>query len=205
MVIFMRYARLFPVALTLAVFSFVGIHSAEAQARRGAPSGAARAVPRSVAPAARIARPVVVGPRVVGPCCGYYYPGFSLGFYSGYPFGFGYGYGYGYPYFSAYYGYPYGGYPYGGYPYDGYVAAAPGGTPLYGSVRIEGAPRNAQVYADDYYVGIVDDFDGVFQHINLAPGAHRIEIRPQGGENISFDLQIQPGQTITYRADLPRK
>ena len=34
----------------------------------------------------------------------------------------------------------------------------------YGGLRITGAPHEAQVLADGYYVGIVDDFDGVFQH-----------------------------------------
>ena len=34
----------------------------------------------------------------------------------------------------------------------------------YGGLRITGAPHEAQVLADGYYVEIVDDFDGVFQH-----------------------------------------
>ncbi len=75
----------------------------------------------------------------------------------------------------------------------------PGHT--YGGVRITEAPRDAQVFADGYYVGIVDDFDGVFQHVNLEPGQHRIEVRVAGVEPISFDVYVQPGRTITLRAD----
>ena len=72
---------------------------------------------------------------------------------------------------------------------------------VYGGVRITQAPRDAQVFADGYYVGIVDDFDGVFQHVNLEAGQHRIEVRAPGLEPISFDVYVQPGRTITLRAD----
>jgi hypothetical protein len=75
----------------------------------------------------------------------------------------------------------------------------PGRT--YGGVRITEAPRDAQVFVDGYYVGIVDDFDGVFQHVNLEAGQHRIEVRAADYEPLSFDVYVQPGRTITLRAD----
>jgi hypothetical protein len=122
----------------------------------------------------------------------------SLGFYAGYPYSY----------------YPYSYYPYGYYPYDYYpngygyygaygyptgsVTAVPGVG--YGGVRIQGAPGDAQVFADGYYVGVVDDFDGAFQRLNLPAGAHRIEIREAGRPPIEFDVRIEPGQTVTYRA-----
>jgi hypothetical protein len=90
-------------------------------------------------------------------------------------------------------------YPYGNTP-QAYFDPIPGRA--YGGVRITGAPRDAQVFADGYYVGIVNDFDGVFQHMNLEAGPHHIEIQEQGYEPITFDVVVQPGQTITYRADL---
>ena len=68
-------------------------------------------------------------------------------------------------------------------------------------MRITEAPRDAQVFADGYYVGIVDDFDGAFQHVNLEAGQHRIEVRAGGIPPISFDVYVQPGRTITLRAD----
>jgi len=216
--------KVLPALLTLFVFFVTSISAADAQVRR-APAGgggAGRAVPRAVAPAAGH---VVVGrpgggypgggyPGGAYPYYrpgGYYYGGhypyygssFSIGLYGGYPFGFGYsvGFSYGYPYGYGYpaYGYPwstayYAGYPYGGF---GYVAAAPSYS-TYGSVRIEGAPPNAQVFADGYYAGVADD------KVNLTPGVHRVEIRVVGAPPITFDVQIQPGQTITYRAELPR-
>ena len=63
-------------------------------------------------------------------------------------------------------------------------------------------PRDAQVFADGYYVGIVNDFDGIFQHLNLEAGPHHIEIQFAGGYEapLAFDLYIEPGRTTTYRA-----
>ena len=86
-----------------------------------------------------------------------------------------------------------------GYTPSSYYDPLPG--QIYGGVRITEAPRDAQVFADGYYVGIVDDFDGAFQHVNLEAGQHRIEVRAGGVEPVSFDVYVQPGRTITLRAD----
>jgi PEGA domain len=99
--------------------------------------------------------------------------------------------------FGIYYGAG-GSYPYG-YTPRGYYDPIPGRP--YGGLRITGAPREAHVFADGYYVGIVNDFDGVFQHLNLEAGAHRIEVEVPGYETIAFDVMVQPGRTITLRAD----
>jgi hypothetical protein len=90
------------------------------------------------------------------------------------------------------------GYPFG-YTPRGYFDPIPGRP--YGGLRITDAPHEAQVFADGYYVGIVDDFDGVFQHLNLEAGPHQIEIREPGLEPIAFDVIVQAGRTITFRAD----
>ena len=138
----------------------------------------------------------MVAPRYYAPYR-YSYP-YSYPYRYGVSFGFnwGYPYYYGYPYAS--YGY-YGGYgPYAPYPYAyGAVAVAPGAN--YGGLRIEGAAHDAQVYTDGYYAGVVDDFDGAFQHLNLTPGAHQIEIREPGQPPVMFDVNVAPGQNITYR------
>jgi hypothetical protein len=133
----------------------------------------------------RYRRPVVIVPRVVRPrvvaVIPYrpyvYRPRLSLGVL--------YGHGGAYPY---------------GYTPRGYYDPIPGR--LYGGLRIKDAPHEAQVFADGYYVGIVDDFDGVFQHLNLEAGPHSIEVRLPGiDEALTFDVVIQPGRTITYRAE----
>jgi len=131
-----------------------------------------------------------------------YGPTFSFGFYGGYPF-YGYGYGYPYGYYPPYpyYGYP-SGYPYGGYPYAGSNAYPPayggyGSVEAYAGVRIQGAPPNAEVFADGNSVGIADDFDGATQRLELTPGAHSIEIRAPGMAAMVYDVNVQPGRTVT--------
>jgi hypothetical protein len=91
-----------------------------------------------------------------------------------------------------------GSYPYG-YTPRGYYEPIAGRA--YGGLRITGASRVAQVFADGYYVGIVNDFDGVFQHLNLEAGPHQIEIREPGLPPIVFDVMVQPGRTMTFKAD----
>jgi hypothetical protein len=91
-------------------------------------------------------------------------------------------------------------YPYGYTPPE-YFQPMPGR--VYGGLRITGAPREAQVFADGYYVGIVNDFDGVFQHLNLEAGPHNIEVEIPGYDRVAFNVMIQPGRTMTLRADVP--
>jgi hypothetical protein len=89
-------------------------------------------------------------------------------------------------------------YPYG-YTPSYYYQPVPGR--VYGGVRITGAPRDARVFADGYFVGIVNDFDGIFQHLNLEAGRHHIEIDWGGYQPIAFDVYVRPGETTTFRAD----
>ena len=155
---------------------------------------------------------VFVSPRVGvrGPLRSFYYPyygygtGLSIGLYGrrgyGYYGYYGYPYAYGYPYGA--YGYSYGGYYPAGYGYGyGYGRYGYGyRDSAYGGVRIQGAVRDAEVYVDGYYAGIVDDFDGAFQRLELEPGAHEIEIRAPGFPPLAYDVNVQPGQTVNLHA-----
>jgi len=142
-----------------------------------------------------------------------YYPYYGYGY--GYPWyggigfslGFGFGYGYGYPYYPYYpyygYGYPYAypAYPYG-YPPAGYPGAGYPPAPVYGGIRLDLPQKDAQVYADGYYAGRVDDFNSSTERLALTGGTHHIEIQAEGFAPIGFDVNIEPGRTIIYRADL---
>ena len=135
----------------------------------------------------------------------FYFPGYST-----FNFGFGVGYGsgyydpYGYGRYGSYYGYdPYGygryGSAYGYYPYayGGYADAY-----YTGSLRLKVKPRFGEVFVDGYYVGLVNDYDGIFQRLRLEEGPHHIEIRQPGFEPLEFDVLILPGETITYEGYL---
>lgn len=96
-------------------------------------------------------------------------------------------YGSPYPYYSPYY--------YGGSPWQ------PSGYDI-GGIRLKIRPRDAQVYVDGYYAGLVDDFDGTFQSLRLDQGGHKIEIHMPGYEDLELDVHVQAGKTITLQEDL---
>jgi hypothetical protein len=104
-------------------------------------------------------------------------------------FGWGSGYRYGSPYSGRVYGYrapaP---------AYDSYV--------YYGDVRLQVHPRDAAVYVDGYYAGVVDNFDGVFQRLTLEAGPHRIELEAPGFEPQSYDVYVDPTRTVNLRSDM---
>src|SRR6185369_4208993 len=56
-----------------------------------------------------------------------------------------------------------------------------------------------QVYVDNFYAGVVDDFDGLFQHLALRAGPHLVEVRKTGFASLAIELNLYPGQSITYR------
>ena len=62
----------------------------------------------------------------------------------------------------------------------------------YGAVRLKVKPNQAEVLVDGYYVGIVDEFDNPFQQLHLESGPHRIEVREDGYEPVTFEVRIVP-------------
>jgi len=83
--------------------------------------------------------------------------------------------------------------------------SGPPTTFMTGGVRLKVKPREAQVFVDGYYAGLVDDFDGVFQSLRLSPGGHKIEIRIDGFETASLDVHVQPDRTLTITQTLTPK
>ncbi len=96
--------------------------------------------------------------------------------------------------------------PYG----DPYAYGAPGTyappPPLaaIGGLRLDVKPKNASVIVDGYLAGVVDDFDGHFQHLDLVSGAHHVELDAQGYAPLRFDVNIQPRRTTTYHGTLQK-
>ncbi len=193
--------------------------SSEHAASSGGDSGSRRAVPEFSRP--RDGRPVVgeaANRGSVPPAPGrgntvVVYPYDPWGFWGGYGFGLGYlyydpfaygGYGYGY-------GYPFGGYdPYG---YGGGYYGGGGGGGGYsisqsyhdnGGLRLKIDPKQAQVFVDGAYVGVVDSFNGVFQKLELESGGHKVELKADGFQPLQFDVLITPGETVTYKGDMKK-
>jgi hypothetical protein len=100
---------------------------------------------------------------------------------------------YGYdPFFAeAQWGYPY------RYPYRYY--GDPGA-----SVRLEVKPKEAEVYVDGYYAGIVDDFDGTFQRLHVAPGEHEIELYFDGYRTTRQHVYLTPDNTFKIKYTMER-
>jgi hypothetical protein len=223
----MRPLSLFLIAIVLAPAAYAQEEPREAVPRGSRPQGdnpqTGTAVPRGAAPRAAPPSPapspdgtrgatrnrssgrtVIVQPPAV---YGYPYPYSGYPPYSSYPYAgyrrhypYGYGsFGLGLLYYDAYRGYP------GTFSADAYRRPFGGFSTFdIGELRLDVSPRHAQVYVDGYFAGTVDDFDGAFQGIRLAPGAYRIDIVAPGYETQTFDVRITPGQKIRYRGELYR-
>jgi hypothetical protein len=114
------------------------------------------------------------------------------------PYSYGYGpWGRGHFYFDLHYNsyiwHPVDVYRYGNYGSYGYPT---------GELRIDVEPKQAQVFVDGYYAGVVDDFDGIFQSLRLEDGEYQVEIVQPGFEPLAFDVRILPGEKVTYRGFL---
>ncbi len=135
------------------------------------------------------------------------------GYYPGYPSYPGWG-GGGYypPYWSSWWPYGslgwYGGY-YGGY--YGYPWGWGGGGTVYhrveqesGSVRVLVDPAEARVYVDGYYAGTVDDFDGLFQRLNVSSGRHEIALKLEGHKTHRMRVYVAPDSTLKLHYELEK-
>jgi hypothetical protein len=98
------------------------------------------------------------------------------------------------PFFGPYPWWPRAAYPYWYSPvYDQHA-----------EVRVRVTPKNAAVYVDGFYAGIVDDFDGVFQGLPLPPGGHSIVLYLEGYGTAHHNVYLRPASTFELRNTLER-
>jgi hypothetical protein len=71
-------------------------------------------------------------------------------------------------------------------------------------VRVIASPKDAAVYVDGFYAGIVDDFDGLFQPLPLLPGGHTIALYLDGYRTVNKSVYLTPGSTLKLREELER-
>jgi hypothetical protein len=91
-----------------------------------------------------------------------------------------------YGYYSPFWGpYPY--YGYGGYPI---------GVPNSGDVRVLATPKQAEVFVDGFYAGVVDDFNGTFQRLHTTLGGHAITLHLEGYRTVTQNIYVTPDSTF---------
>ncbi len=142
-----------------------------------------------------------------------YYP------YSGYRYGYGPYYYSGYRPYYGYYGYwgfspwYYGsswdwgwGFSYSSGPhhYYGYPRHRYGYDDDMGAVRLLVEPEETKVLVDGYYAGEVDDFDGIFQRLQVAPGRHEITLKLQGYQTHRVKVYVPPDETLKIHHHMVR-
>jgi len=128
-------------------------------------------------------------------------------------------YSWGSPYYGSRYGYGYGYYynPYDSWYSPYYYTGSYGYSPSYyrrtrgygsyrdsGSLRIIVDPNKTRVYVDGYYAGIVDDFDGILQRLNVPPGRHDITLKLEGYRTQHFKVYVPVDDTIKIHFDMVR-
>ena len=101
-----------------------------------------------------------------------------------------------------------GGYDYDPYFYDPFYGEQIGYPMRYGygrryeadaSVRLEVKPKQAEVYVDGYYAGIVDDFDGTFQRLRVEPGEHELELWLEGYRTMRQKVYLSVDNTFRIK------
>lgn len=70
------------------------------------------------------------------------------------------------------------------------------------SVRFDVTPRQAEVFIDGYYAGIVDEFDGMFQRLRLEPGQHEITLYHDGYRTARQSVYLTRDRTFTIRLQM---
>jgi PEGA domain-containing protein len=67
------------------------------------------------------------------------------------------------------------------------------------SVKLDVSPKQAEVYIDGYYAGIVDDFDGAFQRLHVEPGEHEIELYLAGYRTVKQKVYLTADNTFKVK------
>jgi hypothetical protein len=98
---------------------------------------------------------------------------------------------------------------FGGYPVGDTYVPAPSEIPTSswrtgsGLLQLSVTPASGQVFVDSYYVGTVEDIERQ-RGLTLPVGPHRLDIKAPNYQTLTFDVRIDPNDTVTYRGSLER-
>jgi hypothetical protein len=81
-------------------------------------------------------------------------------------------------------------------------AAAPRRTT--GAIRLKANPSSAKVYIDGALVGLVDEFDGLTDHLELEAGRRVVELRAEGYQTVTTEVTVNAGKTKTVRLSMKK-
>ncbi len=73
-----------------------------------------------------------------------------------------------------------------------------------GAVKFDVKPKQALVYVDGFYAGIVDDFDGAFQRLYVEPGGHEITLFLDGYKTHSERAYLAPDHTFKIKFQMEK-
>jgi hypothetical protein len=71
-------------------------------------------------------------------------------------------------------------------------------------IRVDVKPKEAAVYVDGYYAGVVDDFDGFFQRLTVSPGQHDLAIYLEGFRTAHEHLNLARRAEYKLRYQMER-
>lgn len=72
------------------------------------------------------------------------------------------------------------------------------------ALRLEVKPKQAQVYVDGFYAGIVDDYDDWYQRLYTAPGAHEITLFLEGYRTQTQRAYLTPDHTFKVKFQMEK-
>ncbi len=103
--------------------------------------------------------------------------------------------GWGGPFYSPFF-WPWWGYPSFGWGPAWFYGAAFDPT---SEVRLQITPKQAEVYVNGFLAGTVDDFDGTFQRLRLAPGEHELVFYLEGYRTVRQKVLLTAGADFRIR------
>lgn len=74
----------------------------------------------------------------------------------------------------------------------------------FGSLRIKANVDEAKVYVDGALAGVVNEFNGLRDHLELQTGKHTVELRADGYSTVSTEVVISKDKTKTVRLELKK-
>jgi hypothetical protein len=69
-------------------------------------------------------------------------------------------------------------------------------SPPVADVRVLATPKEAAVYLDGAYAGVVGDFDGVFSRLHTTPGGHAVTLYLEGYRTVTRNIYVAPDGTL---------